>query len=135
MDFKDRLRYLIDNVKVGDKPVTTYRIGKETSISRVSYENYMSGKQTPTIEKAIIIAQYFNISMNWLLMGEENIEKSSDDNLLEHLKSELREVREENKSLNREIGKLESQLKEIKKRVPQESNVICADASGFGLEK
>ena len=29
MEFKDRLKYLIDNVIVNNKEVTTYRIGKK----------------------------------------------------------------------------------------------------------
>ena len=133
MEFKDRLRYLIENVKVNNKDVSTYRIGKETPISRVSYENYMSGKQVPTIDKAIIIAQYFDISINWLLLGEPK--EICDSELLTHLKEELRIVREENKSLYREIGRLEEQLKEVKKDAPEESNVKCAIASGSDLQE
>lgn len=135
MEFKDRLKYLIDNVIVNNKEVTTYRIGKETPISRVSYENYMFGKQVPTIDKAIIIAQYFDISINWLLMGEGTPKSTCDSDLLIHLKEELKAVREENKSLYREIGKLEEQLKEVKKVVHEESDVKCVIASGSDLEK
>ena len=135
MEFKDRLRYLIENVKVNNKDVSTYRIGKETPISRVSYANYMSGKQVPTIDKAIIIAQYFDISINWLLLGEGVPKEICDSELLTHLKEELRIVREENKSLYREIGRLEEQLKEVKKDAPEESNVKCAIASGSDLQE
>jgi transcriptional regulator with XRE-family HTH domain len=68
--FKDRLKYLIENITVNNQQVTPYKIGKDTDVSRVSIENYLSGKQTPSIDKATIIAQYFNISVNWLLTGE-----------------------------------------------------------------
>lgn len=70
MMFKDRLKYLIENITVNNQQVTPYKIGKDTDVSRVSIENYLSGKQTPSIDKATIIAQYFNISVNWLLTGE-----------------------------------------------------------------
>ena len=70
MMFKDRLKYLIENITVNNQQVTPYKIGKDTDVSRVSIENYLSGKQTPSIYKATIIAQYFNISVNWLLTGE-----------------------------------------------------------------
>ena len=70
MMFKDRLKYLIENITVNNQQVTPYKIGKDTDVSRVSIENYLSGKQTPSIDKATILAQYFNISVNWLLTGE-----------------------------------------------------------------
>ena len=70
MMFKDRLKYLRENITVNTQQVTPYKIGKDTDVSRVSIENYLSGKQTPSIDKATIIAQYFNISVNWLLTGE-----------------------------------------------------------------
>ena len=95
----------------------------------------MSGKQVPTIDKAIIIAQYFDISINWLLLGEGVPKEICDSELLTHLKEELRIVREENKSLYREIGRLEEQLKEVKKDAPEESNVKCAIASGSDLQE
>lgn len=41
----------------------------------------------------------------------------------------------ENKKLLLEVGELKGQLKEIKKRVPEDGNVICATASGSDLEK
>lgn len=34
-----------------------------------------------------------------------------------------------------EVGILKGRLQEIKKRVPEESNAICAAASGSDLEK
>ena len=61
---------MIENITVNNQQVTPYKIGKDTDVSRVSIENYLSGKQTPSIDKATIIAQYFNISVNWLLTGE-----------------------------------------------------------------
>lgn len=70
MDFKDRLKYLIDNEVVGGKKATPYQIGKNTSVSRQSIENYLIGKQRPSIDNATIIAGYFGVSANWLLTGE-----------------------------------------------------------------
>lgn len=138
MEFKDRLKYLLDNVEVNGSKVSTYRIGKESGLSRVSYENYMNGKQKPSIENAIIIARYFKISIEWLLTGEGDIKPSENipsSDIVLHLKEELKELRTKNEELNREIGYLEGQLKEIKKLVPKEESAICATASGSTSEK
>lgn len=76
MDFKDRLKYLIDNKKVNGRKITPYYLGKNTSVSRQSIENYISGKQKPTINNANIIAQFFNVSVDWLLSGKDDIDNS-----------------------------------------------------------
>lgn len=73
MGFKERLKYLLDEINVDNKKVTSYRLDKETSISRASFDNYISGRQSPSIENATIIAEYFNVSLDWLLAGKGNI--------------------------------------------------------------
>ena len=71
MEFKDRLKNLLDNVKIGGKRVTVYRIGKETPISMTSVNMYLKGS-VPSYEKAKILADYFGVSVEWLMTGEEN---------------------------------------------------------------
>lgn len=76
MEFKDRLKNLLDNVKIGGKRVTVYRIGKETPISMTSVNMYLKGS-IPSYDKAKILADYFGVSVEWLMTGEEN--KSSSE--------------------------------------------------------
>ena len=76
MEFKDRLKNLLDNVRLGGKRVTVYRIGKETPISMTSINKYLSGS-IPSYDKAKILADYFGVSVEWLMTGEEN--KSSSE--------------------------------------------------------
>ena len=45
------------------------------------------------------------------------------------------QLERENKKLLMEVGELKGKLQEIKKDVPEENNVTCADASGSDLEK
>ena len=70
MEFSDRLRQLLENKKDG-KPITAYRIGKETSVSRQSIDKYLRGTK-PTIESVRILADYFGVSVDWLLNGEDS---------------------------------------------------------------
>lgn len=46
-----------------------------------------------------------------------------------------RQLEKENKELLLQVGELTGRIKEIKKRVLEEGDAICADASGLSLEK
>lgn len=51
------------------------------------------------------------------------------------LEKENNQLNKENKELLLQVGELTGRIKEIKKDVPKENNVTCADASGSDLEK
>lgn len=52
----------------------------------------------------------------------------------QHLKEENKELKIKNEKLNRELGRLEGQITEMKKMsVRQDASAGCADASGSGL--
>ena len=76
MEFKDRLKYLLDNVKLNGKKVTSYQIGKNTSITSTAVDKYLKGS-IPSYDKAKILADYFGVTVEWLMTGEEN--KSSSE--------------------------------------------------------
>lgn len=80
---------------------------------------------------------YPQVNIMWLITGkgEKFITPEPTDALFQHLKEENKELKIRNEELNREIGKLQEQIKEIKKHVPEKDNVICAIASGSDLGK
>ena len=63
-EFKDRLKRALEI-----RGVKTYAIGRDTAVSRQSVDNYCAGRK-PQYDKAIIIAEYLNINLNWLMTGE-----------------------------------------------------------------
>lgn len=140
MDFKDRFQHLIDTKLVDGKKVTTYRIGKETSVSRVSAENYLSGKQKPSYEKATIIAQYFNVSVDWLIAGTQ---ESPDNDLAEatvpisYLNRTLSQIDELLQQQKKLIDTISTQADIIKKTNPNHpaQDATCANVSGSDLVK
>lgn len=81
MEFKDRLKNLLDNVKIGGKRVTVYRIGKETPISMTSVNMYLKGS-IPSYDKAKILADYFGVSVEWLMTGEDSPKIESNAELI-----------------------------------------------------
>lgn len=137
MAFKDRLKYLIENVSINNQQVTPYRIGKDTTVSRVSIENYLSGKQTPSIEKATIIAQYFNISVNWLLTGEGEIMRveqqaiKKDEETVTVPKETWEIMKKQSDSLARRDQQIDELIALFKKdNVHQDKNADCVAATG-----
>ena len=49
--------------------VTAYRVAKETGITTATLTSWKQGKYTPKQEKLQLIANYFNVSVEYLLTG------------------------------------------------------------------
>lgn len=52
--------------------VTPYKISKETGVTQTTLSNWKNGKSTPSTENMQKIADYFNVSIDYLMTGEEN---------------------------------------------------------------
>lgn len=107
------------------------------SIGRTStYVTSLNNDITSGVLNDISIT-YPQVNIMWLITGkgEKFIAPEPTDALFQHLKEENKELKIRNEELNREIGKLQEQIKEIKKHVPEKGNVICAIASGSDLGK
>lgn len=51
--------------------VTPYRVCKETGITTATISNWKAGRYTPKQDKLQKIADYFNVSVEYLMTGEE----------------------------------------------------------------
>lgn len=51
--------------------VTAYRVGKETGIATSTFTDWKKGKSTPKQDKLIKIADYFGVSLEYLMTGKE----------------------------------------------------------------
>lgn len=52
--------------------VTPYKISKETGVTQTTLSNWKNGKSTPSTANMQKIADYFNVSIDSLMTGEEN---------------------------------------------------------------
>lgn len=86
-----------------------------------------------------LLNAFKDINARWLLTGEgdmvqERVCPPSNNEILtyylEKLENENKELKTKNELLNREVGKLEGQIIEIKKVAHLEGDVTCAAASG-----
>lgn len=53
--------------------VTAYRVSKETGITTATLTSWKQGKYTPKREKLQKIADYFGVSIEYLMTGKEDI--------------------------------------------------------------
>lgn len=59
--------------------VTTYQVSKATGISQSTFSNWKSRRNLLSADKATLIANYFGVSLDYLMTGkEESKEKASE---------------------------------------------------------
>lgn len=83
----------------------------------------------------LILMNDNRLSSQWVMTGQGSMFLSGDNGNLSYFIEKCRQLEKERTELLLQVGELRGRIEEIKKRVPEESNAICADASGFGLEK
>lgn len=52
---------------IADQNITAYRVAKETGISQGLMNEYKSGKKLPTLQNLLKIADYLDVSVDYLL--------------------------------------------------------------------
>lgn len=51
--------------------VSTYKVSKDTGIAQSVFSSWKNGVSTPKQDKLKIIAEYFNVSVDYLMTGNE----------------------------------------------------------------
>ena len=60
-----------------ERGVTAYRVAKETGVTTATLTSWQQGKYTPKPEKMQKIADYFGVSLAYLMTGKEETEKET----------------------------------------------------------
>lgn len=58
----------------GEKGITPYRVCKETGLTTSTISNWKAGRYTPKADKLQKIADFFGVSVEYLMTGEEKKE-------------------------------------------------------------
>lgn len=58
-----------------ERGITAYRVSKETGVTTATLTSWKQGKYTPKPEKMQKIADYFGVSLSYLMTGKEDSEK------------------------------------------------------------
>lgn len=91
--YYENFEYLCN--KNGVKPS---QVSKATNISTATLTSWKQGKYTPKPDKLELIADYFNVSLNFVMYGEEP-EMSKYSTEMAHLVSKIRNDAELSKAL------------------------------------
>lgn len=57
--------------------VTPYKVAKEAGVTQTALSNWKSGRSTPTTKTLQKIADYFGVTIDYLMTGNESGEKNS----------------------------------------------------------
>lgn len=60
---------------LNEKGVTAYKVGKATGIAGSTFTDWKSGRSVPKQEKLQKIADYFGVSLDYLMTGKESTPK------------------------------------------------------------
>ncbi len=62
-----------------EKGVSAYKVGKATGIAGSTFTDWKTGRSAPKQDKLQKIADYFGVTLNYLMTGEEQNSPYSDD--------------------------------------------------------
>lgn len=79
--------------------VTPYRVCKETGITTATISNWKAGRYVPKQDKMKKIADYFKVSVDYLMLGKEDVSE-------EESKLTTRDRRDIAKDLDRIMGEI-----------------------------
>lgn len=122
--FSYRLKQLRENASL-----TQYELAKKLNLTQSTIAYYESGKKMPTLENAKIIAELFNISLDYLLglsdiQNKESIKKQNKiDSSSDEISKEIRNLSPESQEELKKLIEL-YKLKDMQKR---NSDIEIAD--------
>ena len=101
--------------------VTPYKISKETGISQTTLSNWKSGRSIPKTESMQKIADFFGVTLEYLLTGKETTEKEpvlrpqDERDIGKRLESTLAELENSQESLMFSGEPLDDETRELLK--------------------
>lgn len=75
--------------------VTPYKVAKEAGVTQTALSNWKSGRSTPTTKTLRKIADYFGVTIDYLMNGEEKKERTLTPKDERDLKRDLDRIMEE----------------------------------------
>ena len=88
---------------LSERGITAYRVAKETGITTATLTNWKKGKYTPKQDKLQKIADFFGVSLEYLMTGKESTNKVKTPKLTS------RDERDISRRLEQTLEELENQ--------------------------
>lgn len=96
------------------KGVTPYRVCKETGLTTATVSNWKAGRYTPKQDKLQKIADYFGVSIEYLMTGEEKDNSNKPSAELNNVYFSLAKEAQDNNIDPRDIKMALEMLKKLK---------------------
>lgn len=110
--------------------VTSYKVSKEAGVTQTALSNWKSGRSTPTTKTLQKIADYFGVTIDYLMNGNEEPQQKE-------ITLTAKDERDIARDLDALMGKIEtgedSPLYYNGEEVDQESKELLRDAIGMSL--
>ena len=87
---------------IKEKNITPYKVAKETGVTQTALSNWKTGKSTPTTKTLQKIADYFDVTIDYLMTGKEPESKEWKATLTD------KDERDIQKELDNLLGQLDS---------------------------
>ena len=82
--------------------ITSYKVSKETCVTQTALSNWKSGRSTPTTKTLQKLADYFGVTIDYLLAGNEN---TTDNKELS--KKDMRDISNDIESIMKKLSSKE----------------------------
>lgn len=82
--------------------ISAYKVSKDTGITQSTLSDWKRGRSTPKSENMKKIADYFGVSIDYLMTGKENAEKNNE--LKSKDKKDIREILASTEQLLKQDG-------------------------------
>ena len=107
-----------DNLRkvIKERKVSYSRIGREIGVPRSVLSRCMSGQSELGLKNAVLLADYFNVSVDYIIGRPERSRTKSDR---EALSRQLDDMTYQIEITKLEMGKLEQALDEMKKQIEE----------------
>lgn len=114
-------KYEVFEKLLAQRGVTAYRVAKETGITTATLSNWKQGKYTPKSDKLQKIADYFGVSLDYLMTGKEEEQKEitlttkDERDIAKRLEKTLAELEDMNEGLMFSGEPLDDETRELLK--------------------
>jgi len=101
------------NELIAQKGITPYQLMVDLEIPKATFYNCINSERDWSIDNLIKISNYFNVSLDWLINGEERTRSPNE------YEDKIKQLEEENRLLRdriSQISQLTQAIEEIKKR-------------------